>query len=134
MPHIIVEYSANLKDRMDLQRLLDRLHATAIETGVFPIGGTRTRAAERTDYRLADGHAENAFVHVAMRIGQGRDVATRKMAGQAVFDALCVELQAVYAAGPLGLSLDIDEIESETSFKQNNMHAYVQARRSKAAE
>lgn len=48
MPHVVVEYSANIRDRVDLPRLIETLHATAIATGVSPEGGTRTRAAERT--------------------------------------------------------------------------------------
>ena len=44
MPHIVVEYSANLRERIGLHPLLERLHETAIATGVFPLGGTRTRA------------------------------------------------------------------------------------------
>lgn len=48
MPHVVVEYSANIRDRIDLPRLIETLHATAIATGVSPEGGTRTRAAERT--------------------------------------------------------------------------------------
>ena len=84
MPHIVVEYSANLRDRIGLSALLESLHTTALATGVFPLGGTRTRAAERTHYRIADGHPDNGFVHVSMMIGAGRDVDTRRRAAQQV--------------------------------------------------
>src|SRR5690606_8877144 len=53
MPHIIIEYSANLRDEIAIDTLVERLHRTAIDTGVFPIGGARTRAAERSHYRIA---------------------------------------------------------------------------------
>jgi len=128
MPHIVVEYSSNVRDRLDLDRLIERLHTTAIGTGVFPLGGTRTRAAERTRYRIADGHPDNAFVHVTLRIGHGRDAQTKERAARAVFDALCEHLAPLYDAAPLGISFEVQEIDPALSFKKNNLHEYVAAR------
>ena len=50
MPHLIVEYSANLERDVDIPRLVAAVHAAALETGVFPIGGIRTRAERRDIY------------------------------------------------------------------------------------
>ncbi|MEZ5661555.1 MAG: 5-carboxymethyl-2-hydroxymuconate Delta-isomerase [Burkholderiaceae bacterium] len=130
MPHIIIEYSANIRQSMDLPGLIDTMHAAALSTGVFPPGGTRTRAAERTDYRIADGHPDNAFVHVMVRIGHGRDQATKQAAGETLFDALCAHLTMLSACSPLALSLQIEEIDPVLTYKQNNIHEYVKARKS----
>ena len=128
MPHIIIEYSANVRDRIGLGSLIERLHATAIGTGVFPLGGARTRAAERSDYRIADGHPDNGFVHVTMRMGHGRDAATKARAAQTVFDALCEHLAPLFDAAPLGISFEVQEIDPVLNFKKNNLHEYVKAR------
>lgn len=128
MPHVVVEFSANLRGRADVPRLLRVLHDAAIATGVFPRGGTRTRAEERTDYLIADAHPDNAFVHVTLRIGHGRDLATRRRAGQAVFDALLAELAPAFDATPLAISFEITEIDPDLSWKHNNVHLYVEAR------
>ena len=128
MPHIVVEYSANLRTRIDLPALLRAVHEAAIATGVFPPGGTRTRAAERTDYLIADGHPDNAFVHVTLRIGQGRDAPTRHDAGRRVFDALCAALAPVSAASPLAISFEVQEIDPVASFKLNNLHRWLESR------
>lgn len=129
MPHIVVEYSANLRPRVDLPALLRTLHDTAIATGVFPYGGTRTRAVARTDYLIADGHPDNAFVHVTLRIGHGRTLEVRKAAGQQVFDALCAALAPVQERTPLAISFEVQEIDPVLNFKRNNLHDYVEARR-----
>ena len=129
MPHVVVEYSANLRARIDLPALLRRLHETALATGVFPLGGTRTRAVERTDYVVSDGHPDNAFVHVTLRIGHGRDLETRRRAGQRIFDALCAELAPVFDASPLAISFEVQEIDPDLNFKHNNLHRHVEARR-----
>lgn len=78
MPHIVIEYSANLEDEVRPMRLVEALHAAALETGVFPLAGLRTRAARREHYLVADGDPENAFVAVSVRIGEG---ATLRPAG-----------------------------------------------------
>jgi 5-carboxymethyl-2-hydroxymuconate isomerase len=129
MPHVVVEYSANLRARIDVPALLRCLHEAALATGVFPLGGTRTRAAERTDFVVADGHPDNAFVHVTLRIGHGRDLETRRRAGQQVFDALRLQLAPVFDASPLAISFEIQEIDPDLSFKHNNLHRHVEARR-----
>jgi 5-carboxymethyl-2-hydroxymuconate isomerase len=129
MPHIVVEYSANIRDRIALTGLLEAVHTTALETGVFPLGGTRTRAAERSDYRIADGHPENGFVHVSMMIGAGRDADTRQRAARQVFDAVVAHLAPLFDVAPLGISLEVRELDPQLSFKHNNLHDYVEARR-----
>ena len=48
VPHLIVEYSGNIEDQMDLAGLLDKLHEAAAESGIFPLGGLRTRAERRS--------------------------------------------------------------------------------------
>jgi 5-carboxymethyl-2-hydroxymuconate isomerase len=128
MPHILVEYSGNLRARIGLGDLIGCIHQAALGTGVFPIGGTRTRAAERSDYRIGDGHPDNAFVHVVLRIAHGRDLATRRRVGDEVFDAACKYLQRVFEDSPLAISLEIQEIDPEVSWKKNNLHEYVRRR------
>jgi len=128
MAHVIVEYSANLRTEMDLPRLLGALHASALATGIFPVGGLRTRAYEAEQFCIADGHPDNAFVHVMLRVGHGRDVATRKRACESVFASLCDELSALSERLPLGLSLEMQEIDPVLTMKKNNLHAYVQRR------
>lgn len=129
MPHIVIECSANVRARADLGELVTRVHETALATGVFPVGGTRTRVAERTEYRIADGDPENAFVHVTLRIGHGRDAATKKAAADAVFATVCEVLRPAFDAGPLAVSLELQEIDPAYSYKKNNLHEYVKDRR-----
>lgn len=132
MPHVVVEYSANLEAALPVNKLLDALHESALRTGVFPIGGLRTRAARREHYRVADKHPDNAFVHVVLRIGHGRDLETRQRAAETVFATLCEQLQGVYAQRPLGLSLEVQEIDPQLSYRKNNLHDYVKQRQTAA--
>jgi 5-carboxymethyl-2-hydroxymuconate isomerase len=132
MPHLILEYSANLDADVDVPAMVAVVHDAALETGVFPQGGIRTRAARRDIYRIADGHADNSFVHLHARIGAGRSVEARKAAGKHVFDALAAYLAPVMAARPLAISFEMSEINADTSFKKNNLHDIL-AKRAEAS-
>jgi len=125
MPHLIVECSENLAQAVALDELVRALHEAAIATGVFPLGGIRTRVHVCRHYRIADGDPRHAFAHVEMRIARGRDLATRKRAGEQVFAALREGLAALRATNTLALSLEINEIDSDTALRYNEVHDYL---------
>lgn len=128
MPHQIVEYSANLEGVIDVRALVDCLHAAALETGIFPLAGLRTRAVRRDVYRIADGHRDNAFVHVLLRIRYGRSLADRERAADEISKALFAFLDDVSASRPLAISLDIQDIDPHTNRKHNNLRTYLAQR------
>ncbi|MFO7285462.1 MAG: 5-carboxymethyl-2-hydroxymuconate Delta-isomerase [Gammaproteobacteria bacterium] len=129
MPHLIIEYSANLEETLDLDGLMDALHAAALETGVFPIGGLRVRAHRAERYRIADCDPANAFVHVTALVGHGRPLEVRKQAGERLFATLTEYLEPLFAARPLAISFNIQEFDPELNFKKNNLHRHVEQRR-----
>ena len=128
MPHFIVEYSANLADKVNIPDVLVSVHSAALETGVFPVGGIRVRAFPCSDYVIADGHPDNCYLHMTLRMGHGRDAATKKAAGEAVFATLCDSLEGAFADNPLGITFVIDELDPDLSFKKNNLHEIVKTR------
>jgi 5-carboxymethyl-2-hydroxymuconate isomerase len=134
MPHLIVEYSANFAADVDPPKLAKHLADAAVETGVFPVAGVRVRFHPVEDYRIADGHPDNAFLHLMIRMGHGRDLDTRKRAGEAIFKALCGYFDAAFGRRPMGLSMEMVEIHPDLNFKQNNMRDYIKARGAQAAE
>ena len=122
MPHIIVEYSANLEPQVSPRRLVDALHRAALGTGVFPIGGLRTRAERREVYAVADGDPENGFVAVLARVGQGRDPETRRRVAQTLMTVLETETAEAFRSRGLGLTVEVQEIDGTASLKTNNLH------------
>jgi 5-carboxymethyl-2-hydroxymuconate isomerase len=133
MPHILVEYSANLEPRMDAAALVTAVHEAAIATGVFKVGGIRTRAARREVFRVADGSPDNAFVAVTARIAAGRDEETRRRVGKTIFDSLCGELQPIYETTPIAISVEVQELIEIGAFRRNNIHDLLKVRASTGA-
>lgn len=121
MPHIIVEHTARLLQSRDMQAFADALRDVAIETGVFPLAGVRVRLHAADLEAVADGHPDNAYVAIMVRIGAGRDVETQKRAGQALFDAATRFFESEMALGHFMISLDIQVNEPAVSFKANSI-------------
>ena len=121
MPHLIVEYSANLENQIDVLKLVETIHHAALKTGVFEVAAVRTRASRRDYYVIADGHRDNAFVAIMVRIAPGR-------LGQEIFDAACDYLQKTYETTPIGISLEVQEIDNTAAFRKNNLHEIVKHR------
>jgi 5-carboxymethyl-2-hydroxymuconate isomerase len=122
MPHLNIEYSANLEEVLDVQALVDRIHETALETGIFPLGGVRTRAEARKFYRIANGDPRAGYIHMIVRIGSGRDLETRRSAGERIFEVLCDFTDELYRSRPLALSFELHEIPPDLAWRKNNLH------------
>jgi len=132
MPHFTIEYSANLDDRVDMAKMVEVVRKAAVETGIFPLGGIRVRAIKCEHYAIADGQPQLGFLDMVLRLGEGRDLATRKKAGEHVFKALSAFLDPVFAQSKCALSFDMQINDKETSWKRNNIHEALKAGTSKA--
>ena len=122
MPHFTLEYSGNLEARVDMAKTVEIVRKAAVETGIFPIGGIRIRAIRCEHYAIADGNPELGFIAMVLRIGEGRDLATRRKAGEHVFRALSTFLDPVFASSRFALSFDIQINDKDMSWKRNNIH------------
>jgi len=122
MPHFTLEYSANLDSRVDMGKVVEVVRKAAVETGIFPLGGIRVRAIRCEHYAIADGNPRFGFLAMLLRLGEGRDLATRKKAGEHVFRALSDHLDPVFASSQFALSFDIQINDKEMSWKRNNIH------------
>lgn len=120
LPHIIAEYSANLEDCLDVQGLVDDLHQAAIDSKVAELVAIRTRAARREHFRVADGNPANGFVHIVARLRIGRPEALRQTLGEKLLAAADKRLAPVYPTHPIGLTVEIYEIE-EMTFRRNTL-------------
>ena len=127
MPHLIVEYSSNLTARINPPAFLERLHEVTVGAAEFPPQSLRTRASERTCFRVGDGQPENGFVHIVLRIRPGRDPEVKRRIVETISNAICQYLEPVFQSTPLGLTFELqDSIEVEFRFLKNNMVDYWQ--------
>ena len=122
MPHFTIEYSANLDARVDMGAVVELVRKAAVESGIFPLGGIRVRAIKCEHYAIADNRHDYGFLDMVLRLGEGRDLATRKKAGDYIFKALSAYLDPVFTETKFALSFDMQINDKDTSWKRNNIH------------
>ena len=101
MPHFIAEYTDNIEQQADLPGLFEKVHETLGNSGVFPLGGIRSRGVRLDTWRMADGKHDYAFVHMTLKVGHGRDLATRQKVAQTLFDVITRHFAGIVTAEPL---------------------------------
>jgi 5-carboxymethyl-2-hydroxymuconate isomerase len=132
MPHLIVEYSANLEAQVDIRKLINEVHQAAVRTGIFEVAAIRTRGQRRDHYVIADGDKENTFLSVWARIAPGRDPETRKRIGKEVFDSVCKYLEPIFATTPIGITVEVQEIDNTAAFRKNTLRSKEQSAKAPA--
>ena len=128
MPHLTVEYSKNLASNVDIDAMLQVLHEAAANIEALPVGGLRSRAVAREHYQIADGHPDNSFINLLLRLAPTRPFDVRKEIGETLFKVLCDYLESTYASTPLAISFEIQEMGAELRWKQNNLRDYMAKR------
>jgi len=124
MPHITIEYSANVADHHDVDRLVAAVHDGALATGVAGVTALRTRAARREHFRVGDGSDDLGFVAIAVRVGPGRDQLTKQSFIESILDAAETSIKVEESSLAIAWSIELTEIDPESRINRN----YVRAR------
>lgn len=122
MPHLSIEYSANLDGQVDMRALCSLIRKAILENGPFEIGAVRVRAFKADVWAIADELAENSFLDMSFRIGQGRTAEEKERVGAAIFAAAGDFLAPLFTTPHFALSLEIREIDAALSWKKNAIH------------
>ena len=125
MPHISVDYSANLESELDIPALCDVLRRAAIETGIFPVAGVRVRAFAATHVSIADGDTKHGYIDFAVRLRGGRDLADRQKATESIFAAAQAFVAPLMATRSLALSMEMRNIDPELAPKTGTIADHV---------
>lgn len=123
MPHFIAECTDNIREQADLPGLFAKVNETLTATGIFPIGGIRSRAHWLDTWQMADGKQDYAFVHMTLKIGAGRSLESREAVGEMLFALIKAHFADLMASRYLALSFELDELHPTLNYKQNNVHA-----------
>lgn len=119
MPHLTLEYSENME--VDVQPLLARLHEEVAATGAIHLKGIKSRAIKHTQYRIADGDPDYAFVHVGLLIREGRPIEIQKEATQRVMKVLKETFGHLFEKRRLSLTVDLKEMREGIALTEHNI-------------
>ncbi|ADZ90581.1 5-carboxymethyl-2-hydroxymuconate Delta-isomerase [Marinomonas mediterranea] len=111
MPHCIVEYSQNLAQEVPPDEWLEAVKKGCLESELFEESDLKLRAVAYKTYMT--GGQEDAFVHVVVKILEGRTQAQRAMLSEQVLHQL-----TLLAVKHISLTVEVVEMELATYSKR----------------
>lgn len=114
MPHLIVEYSANITDNVKRTKLLNHAHNAMLDCGVFTVAAdVKSRAYAADDFAVGEAGTAQSFIHARIYLLEGRTPEQKAAAVDAVFAAL--QTHGAYASQ---ISVDIRDMGRDTYCKR----------------
>lgn len=110
MPHIVLEYSKNLKPTVKRNNALVELHKAVVDSGLFSPEAVKARSESYKNYVLHDGF--DSFVHITISILNNKTVEQRQKLSKDIFNLaheIFIECDKI--------SVDIHEMNIETYSK-----------------
>jgi 5-carboxymethyl-2-hydroxymuconate isomerase len=126
MPHLMIDYSANVEPDVDIGGLCNILLDVAASIDAFPLAGVKVRAVRVDHYAIADGNPEHGFIDISVRIREGRDMQTKQNAAQKLFDAANEFVADFMQRRSLALSLELRDIDAALSPKSGSIRKYLE--------
>lgn len=125
MPHIAIEYSANLEEIVDVQGLCEALRIAGIETEIFPMPGIRVRAFRSDHYAIADGNPRHGFVDISIRLREGRPQEKKEAATAHLFSVAKAFLASAFDNHSIALSMEMRDIDARLSPKSGTIRDHL---------
>jgi len=123
MPHLVLEYSANVPDEPDFDIVLRRLHEAMTTAGPFDLANVKSRAVRHERFRVADGAPDRAFVHLTVSVLAGRDGAALRSTAEALLAVLRESFPRARAERRCDLILEIREMRRDLYSKSSDRAA-----------
>ena len=112
MPHLTIEISTNVASKGVSAELLLRAHEALLGSGVFDGPDVKSRAVERTEFRIGTNQQPEGFVHASLELLAGRTDAVRAQLSQAIVAAMKAALPGGVGF-PVQISCDIREMNRD---------------------
>ena len=126
MPHLIIDYSANLEDAVDIAGLCEVLRRTACAIDAFPAAGVRVRAIPARHVAIADGNPAHGYIDISLRLRAGRDMQTKRDATARLFGAAQDFVAPAMARRPIALSFELRDIDPDLSPKAGSIRDHLE--------
>ena len=117
MPHLVLEYSANVPDEPDFDLVLRRLHEAMTTAGPFDLANVKSRAVRHERFRVADGAPDRAFVHLTVSVLAGREARVLRETGDALLAVLRESFPRARAERRCDFTVELREMQPELYFK-----------------
>lgn len=111
MPHLVLEYSANVPDGTDPRRVLLDLHEALMASALFERKDIKSRAVRHDAFAVADGAEDRAFVALSIAILDGRPDEVKAALSEAALGVLVSAFPKLVAGARGAISVEIRDLD-----------------------
>lgn len=119
MPHLTLEFTANLTPPVDLAGLLHELHRSIADIAGIQIENFKSRAIRRDLYAVGARPDDEAFVHLEIAVFSGRPPAIRDEIGRTCLAILARHFAPPQGGPPAQITIEIREMDRASYFKNS---------------
>jgi 5-carboxymethyl-2-hydroxymuconate isomerase len=117
MPHLTLEYTANLDPWAGDPDLLLNLHRLLQAEADIKIENCKSRWRMVEEWVIADGVGESAFVHLDVRFLEGRSATMKQAIGEGSLELLRAHFEDAEKGLDLQITVEIQDIRRAAYFK-----------------
>jgi len=117
MPHLTLEYSANLPDSIEWPAVLGAVHRALVALDLFQVEDLKSRAVRHGQVLVGDGSMTTAFAHLTVNILSGRAPDVRTAISHRCLEALQEQLAPVGARIRLDITVEVREMDRQSYAK-----------------
>lgn len=116
MPHIVFEYTADLSPLPDMGQVFKRVHAILDEVARAKVPNSKSRSIPVDSY-VGDGDPINAFVHLDIRLMEGRSDEVKEEISNRCLMLLTDTLKDAVDRRNLQITVSVSDLERATYAK-----------------
>ena len=118
MPHLMMEYSANLLEEDELNHFLQQCNHILSETLPANISACKSRAYPCTNYVLADNESNiEAFIAITIKVWSGRSAAILQTTAENILHL--AERMFIQSLQALQLKISVEVLELSHHYAKN---------------
>ena len=117
MPHLTLEYTANLSDKRPDATLFVTLHRLLESVAGIKIGNCKSRWRKTDEWVVGAGEGPSAFVHLDLRFMEGRPEKVKQALGMALLEILRAYFGPPQSGTDLQITVEIQDIRKVSYFK-----------------
>jgi 5-carboxymethyl-2-hydroxymuconate isomerase len=114
MPHLVLQYSANIDPPPEVQELFGELHRTISELTGVDVAKFKSRAIGCDNFLVGDGSPANGFAHLDVRLLGGRPIELKRQVADAALAILQTHFARAARALDLQITVDLLDVEADT--------------------
>jgi 5-carboxymethyl-2-hydroxymuconate isomerase len=117
MPHLTLEYTANIPAPKDPALIMKTMHEVLHEVGGVKIENCKSRIKAADPFFISRGEESAAFLHLDVRLIEGRTNELKQEIGGGLLDILKQEYKKEMQTRDLQITVEIRDIKRHEYFK-----------------